>query len=401
MRTAIVMPTIRAQAARVVELFLQDVTSVGIDQGDISLYFSIDPPLSVNAGSIQVHGEHASGLRLVRYIDGRCRTALAQHLLSQSKADSAVLGRLLVQRGYASARNAAIIQALRDENDVVINIDDDVLPLIPRARAKRNLEWSNAGFVQTHLLSLTAGADITRGGYLGYASPLVDLTSTLPQECLAALGLALSLGNEVLAPDCLSNPPSLRVLTAADEAEAYVGSRPSQKGMIIYGGNVGISLRALQEGRIPVFFCPEKARGEDTFFGFFLPGRARVDTVPARVFHDPFRLYPGLLQRRYPVWLMPRVPPVKRNLRRFAAAFRGWVRYAPLWIRCQYDDPQRRTHVLTMIEGIYRNHASCLAALGLSDVVRVFGESVGSMEADFELLHELNRLWWTSIAPYL
>jgi len=173
------------------------------------------------------------------------------------------------------------------------------------------------------------------------------------------------------------------------------------KDMVIYGGNMGISLSALAHGRIPAFFCPKGARGEDTFFGSFLPGVARVETVPAFVFHDPFHLYPCLFWRCYPTTLTPSVRPTKKNLRRFTNAFRGWVGYAPLWIRGQYDDSLSRHETLTAIQQIYRSHSRCLAALDLEDIPPLLAKAVRSMHREFELLQETNLAWRTTLIPYL
>jgi hypothetical protein len=269
MKLAIIMPTVRAQAGRVAELFLQDVALSGIDLGSVSLYFSIDPPLSANVGAIQLHEEYASRLRLVRYIDERRRAVLAQDVLDHCEVDPAALERLLIRRSYASARNAALLEALNDSNDFALSIDDDVFPVAPKKVGKGQLEWVGVNFMRTHLSRLAAGTDITRGGYLGYASPLVDLPSAVPQACRSALGLALSLGNEILAPDCLSAPPFVRMLTTSGEDDTQLDRESSEKGIVIYGGNVGISLLALREGRIPAFFCP-------------LDARPAMDTMPVR-----------------------------------------------------------------------------------------------------------------------
>jgi hypothetical protein len=224
---------------------------------------------------------------------------------------------------------------------------------------------------------LAAGADVTRGGYLGHGAPLVDLSALLGRECRAALGLALSLGNEVLTADCLTAAPAFGTASLPE----------LRHGLVIYGGNVGVSLAALAEGRIPPFFCPPGARGEDTFFGLRLPATARVRTGPEAVFHDPFRLGRGAPAA---------VPPTPAHLRRFAGAVRGWVRYAPLWVRTQHEDP---TGVLGTIASIYAEHAGCLGALGLGDVPGEFARAVAAAESEHALLDAADVAWRTEIVP--
>ncbi|MCW2718904.1 MAG: hypothetical protein JWR81_2726 [Pseudonocardia sp.] len=354
------MPTIRPHAGRVAELFLDDARAGGIDLADVALYFSTDPPLPAGAPTVD-----GTGLRLVRHVDGERRRALARELAARCDVDPGVLERAVVRRGYASARNAALVEAVLDGNDVAVFVDDDVHPL--------------GGFLPSHLAGLAAGDDVTRGGYLGHSAPLVDLAPLLPEVCRVELGRALSLGNEVLPPDCLTAPGR----TAGEPA----------RGLVVYGGNVGLSLAALTGGRLPAFFCPPGARGEDTFFGLLLAGRARVGSGAAPVLHDPFRLGVGAEGAR--------VEPTPAALRRFAGAVRGWVCYAPLWVRTQHDDPAAGDAVLRTIATIYAGHASCLAVLGLADVPDVLAAAVAAAEAELALMQAVDRAWRGTLMPAL
>lgn len=331
------MPTVRSHAGRVAEEFLDDARATGIDH--VSMYFSTDAPLGPGEPRIACGAHH---------VDAADRAALG-------------VGELVERPGYASARNAPLLLAMRDGHDVGIFVDDDVHPL--------------GGFLRSHLDGFEAGADVTRGGYLGHAAPLVDLSPLLGPECRAALGLALSLGNEVLAADCLTAAPAVGTGALSE----------LHRGLVVYGGNVGISLAALAEGRIPPFFCPPGARGEDTFFGLRLAGAAVSEVSP--VFHDPFGL-----GRDAPA----AVPPTPAHLRRFAGAVRGWVRYAPLWVRTQHTDP---APVLEAIAATYAAHADCLATLGLDDVPHELARAVAAAEAEHARLDAADVAWRTAIVP--
>jgi hypothetical protein len=396
MRTALLMPTVRAHAVRVAELFLHDARAHGARLGDISLYFSIDPPLTRQ--ELRIDPGLRAELGAVRCIDGDRRAELAWRLAATCALDPRLLSRALVERGYGSARNAALVQALADGNDAAVFVDDDVYPLAPREGAGgAPLAWHGTDFLRTHLAQLGAGADITRGGYLGYSAPLVDLTGVLPGECLTALGLALSLGNEVLPPDCLSDPPAAAVLAGPGRPAAEPGA--VAKGLVVYGGNVGISLAAMADGRVPAFLSPPGARGEDTFFGLQLPGAARVEPSTALVFHDPFRLCAGLLHGEAPAQLARAAEPTAEHLRRFGNAVRGWVRYAPLWVRTQYDDPVAGRKTVRAIASIYARHPGCLATLGLGDVPELFRLAAAAAESELAFLHELDDAWRTTMVP--
>lgn len=339
MRVALIMPTVRPHAGRVAEEFLDDARASGID--DVSLYFSTDPPLQPGEPRI------GAGFGVaVHHVDVADRAALG-------------VGGLVERPGYASARNAPLLAAMRDGHDVAVFVDDDVHP--------------GRGFLRSHLDGLAGGADVTRGGYVGHAAPLVDLSSLVDRRCLGDLGRALALGNEVLPADCLTAAPAFGT-----------GALPDlRRGLVVYGGNVGISLAALAAGRIPPFFCPPGARGEDTFFGLRLAGAAVTGAAPVR--HDPFRL-----GRAAPA----AVPPTPAHLRRFAGAVRGWVRYAPLWVRTQHDDP---APVLEEIAAVHADHDACLAALGLGDIASAFARAVASSESEHALLEAADLAWRTEI----
>jgi hypothetical protein len=399
-KTAIIIPSIRPQAGAAVDLLLHDTATAGIDLSNISVYFSIDHPLAPESKAIQVRNRYRSALRHVKYVDSNRRNALAKRF-SRHHASVAVLEHTLIERGYASARNAALMEALSDGNDFAISVDDDVLPLLPLRTSDSAIKWIAADLVRTHLQYLQAGADVTRGSYLGYESPIIDLSGVISDECRLALSRALNLGSEILSSDCLLNPLNVSVLENIGNNAAQFTHKALRTGMIIYGGNVGISLRALAEGKIPAFFCPRGARGEDTFFGYFLPGDAHVATVPAAVFHDPFHLYPCLLQQSYPTTLMPTVKPSQENLQRFARAFRGWVKYAPLWVRSQHNDSPEGREILAEISNIYHSHACCLLPLGLGEVLQILTSSIHSAQSQFQLLYEVDRAWRTRMIPHL
>ncbi len=355
------MPTVRPHAGRVAEEFLDDALASGIDH--LSLYFSTDPPLG--AGEPRIGSGYGVA---VHHVGAADRAALG-------------VGELVERPGYASARNAPLLLALRDGHDVAVFVDDDVHPLfrgvrpVPGGPAFPDDVHPSGGFLRSHLDGLAAGADVTRGGYVGHGAPLVDLSQLLGPECRDALGLALSLGNEVLPADCLTAPPVFGT------AELPVLCR----GLVVYGGNVGISLAALASGRIPPFFCPPGARGEDTFFGLRLAGAAVTGAAPVR--HDPFRL-----GRDAPA----AVPPTPAHLRRFAGAVRGWVRYAPLWVRTQHPDPAA---VLETIAAIYTGHRGCLETLGLGDVPHEFTRAVAAAESEHALLDAADVAWRAGIVP--
>ena len=81
--------------------------------------------------------------------------------------------------------------------------------------------------------------------------------------------------------------------------------------------------------KIPAFYNPEGARGEDTFFSTKL-GESKVIKVPVYHFHDGFLKYTNIMRGKYPKTL--RKIKVEEELipQRFLQASKGWIRYKPL-----------------------------------------------------------------------
>lgn len=81
--------------------------------------------------------------------------------------------------------------------------------------------------------------------------------------------------------------------------------------------------------KIPAFYNPEGARGEDTFFSTRLDD-AKVIKVPVYHFHDGFLKYTNILQGKCPKTLRKIKIEDSQIAKRFIQASRGWIKYKPL-----------------------------------------------------------------------
>ncbi len=81
--------------------------------------------------------------------------------------------------------------------------------------------------------------------------------------------------------------------------------------------------------KIPAFYNPPEARGEDTFFSTLLDD-AKVLRVPVYHFHDGFLKYPGIMKQKYPVSLRKIKGDESEIGLRFLRASKGWMKYKPL-----------------------------------------------------------------------
>jgi len=236
----------------------------------------------------------------------------------------------LESNSYATRRNQALATALEADCRYLFFYDDDEHWVRPIFHADKTVGWRHSDPLVPHLAGLAAGAVITCGVTLGQVSPVPWI---LPQQTdpryLVDLGHALRFGSEFLhrrsfvedagrwrcRPSCRLDAPMLR-----------------RRGILpLTGGNLAIDLRAMRAGRIPPYYNPPLARGEDALLG------ARVRHLPVRrvsacSFHDPFgRMH--CAEDGEPMSMAAQTPDPDQALQRFADALCGWVGYAPLLVR--------------------------------------------------------------------
>ena len=83
--------------------------------------------------------------------------------------------------------------------------------------------------------------------------------------------------------------------------------------------------------KIPSFYNPEGARGEDAFFSTWLEN-SKVIEMPVYHFHDAFLKYTNILNEKYPKKLRKIKMEDEQTTERFIKASIGWIRYKPLFI---------------------------------------------------------------------
>ncbi len=93
--------------------------------------------------------------------------------------------------------------------------------------------------------------------------------------------------------------------------------------------HLGICLNLTHLDKIPAFYNPPLARGEDTFFCTLLT-EANVVKVPTYHFHDSFLKYTGIPKGKCPK-RFEKIPLNDTSVgERFLLASIGWVKYKPL-----------------------------------------------------------------------
>jgi hypothetical protein len=373
MKIALTIPSGRPRVKDVVMAFIHNAALWGYDPAMFSVYLAIDTKMQEKrieeAESAGNNGKNEftcvedfklpfkDGFRPSRivYISDEDREYIAEEIVESTGADSKIIKCLFAGRGYSKQRNSALWHALRDGNDFAVCIDDDEAPFIPIKGNNGKLTWENLDFFGPHIKELDSGADITRGPYMGYESPIpADFEDNVPDEILTKLGYALEWGSDIITRRSFFG--HMNKVKYLNEGELVVPRKPflveyGKYGKHVYTGNIGINLHSAREGKIPIFYSPSNARGEDTIFGMQLRD-AVVKEVGAFVFHDPFGAYPKLLEGEFPERLID-IPSTPESTRRFASALMGWLKYAPiLIILTSKSENERSARISKMINNI-------------------------------------------------
>lgn len=240
---------------------------------------------------------------------------------------------LIFGEGYGRKRNVITYFAVKNKMERLIFIDDDEYPVATFKDDDNNLAWIGQQVVKTHLENKSP-AHITHGHHCGYISPIpfVRFNEALTEDDFRSFIEAIS--NDIVSWENMRNKllankgvtyaqPSIIFNKVTHEVEEQQGMK------FISGGN--LCLRLKECSKLPPFYNPKGARGEDTFMSTAL-SKLKVFKVPCYTFHDGFARYTRILNGVLPTRLLPieaTSPPV---IRRFVQAAIGWIRYKPLLV---------------------------------------------------------------------
>jgi len=240
---------------------------------------------------------------------------------------------LLFGDGYAKKRNIVTYFAIKLKMDKLLFIDDDEYPLATYKNKQEQLLWMGQSILSTHL-KYNDNADITQGLHCGYISPIpyLEFNETLTENDFKLFIETLS--NDIISWDKMKKIiVKQKGITYADErilSNSISYEVEVEKGMkFISGANLCLNLKDYK--KIPPFYNPPGARGEDTFMSTALKD-LKVVKVPCYTFHDGFSMYNHLLSGVLPIELKAIENTSDEILTRFVNATIGWVRYKPLLV---------------------------------------------------------------------
>ena len=247
--------------------------------------------------------------------------------LTQKEAD------LLIGKGYAKARNTILYEAIEDGIDYLLFWDDDEYPLAA-IRNGDEIQWKKQENVAQHIKNIE-NADITYGHRCGMISPLpyVKCEGKLTKEIYKDFIDALE--NEVISWDKVQsmykNDSGIGFAEKdiADYTRKVEELERIGKENFVLGSGICLNLRHLD--KIPAFYNPPGARGEDTFFSCSLAEKnAKVLRIPVYHFHDAFLKFQFLMEEKYPKNLKKIKSDDSSIELRFRRTTEGWAKYKPL-----------------------------------------------------------------------
>ena len=240
---------------------------------------------------------------------------------------------LLLGKGYAKARNTILYYALKRNIDYLLFWDDDEYPLA-NIKDGKEIEWMKQANVLEHIKHIDK-ADVTMGYRCGFMNPLpyIEYDENIKEEDYKKFIDGLE--NEVMNWEKAQKMRSENTCMAYAERDIAEHTRKCEyledvgNTSFVLGSGICLNLRHLD--KIPAFYNPPGARGEDTFFSCALGLKgAKVLKVPTYHFHDCFLKYTGLMKERYPKVLRKIALDDNGIEQRFLKTTIGWTKYKPL-----------------------------------------------------------------------
>ena len=239
---------------------------------------------------------------------------------------------LFFGHGHAKGRNTLMYYAKKHKMDYLLFWDDDEYPVACIKDRKTNeLTWKEQDNIARHLKYIE-NSDITIGYHCGYISPIpyVELNEEIDEELFKQYIEAIS--NDIISWDSIKekftkdNGITYADIDIANGKNVYE-KKVEGKGKWVSGSTLCINLNNIN--KIPAFYNPDGARGEDTFFSVNLIN-TKVVKVPVYHFHDGFLKYTGIIRKNYPKTLRRIKATDEEVEQRFLKASRGWIKYKPL-----------------------------------------------------------------------
>lgn len=327
-----------------------------------------------------------------KYIEEMKKKIMEKHKITIDEAN------LLIGTGYAKARNSILYEAVEEKVDYLLFWDDDEYPLAA-LRDGNDIKWVKQENVLQHIKNIEK-ADITYGYRCGMINPLpaVKYTGVITEEIYKQFIEAVE--NEVISWDkiqeMLKNDSGIGY---ADESIARYEKKVERiknvgKTEFVLGSGICLNLRHLK--KIPAFYNPPEARGEDTFFSCALGNLgAKIMRIPVYHFHDGFLKFTFLMENKFPKKLKKITTEDDSISLRFKRTTTGWTKYKPLLYyildRKKYKSVIDETN--QKLKNSVNEMSMAFSNCDLTNLPKILDEYDQKVEKHFEEYIETNKIW--------
>ena len=243
---------------------------------------------------------------------------------------------LILGNGHAKGRNTLMYFAYRDNMDYLLFWDDDEYPVACVKNDDGSIDWRMQDNVVKHIEYMEDNdADVTIGYHCGYISPIPYMEFKNEEEEEKISNFIEAIGNELVSWKSVKEKfITNNGVTYADpkivKGEGGFMMDPDKGQRFLAGSTLCINLSHID--KIPAFYNPPGARGEDTFFSLGLQDDAKVMKVPVYHFHDGFLKCRSIMQYDFPAKLKLIKSSEDTTVeKRFFKACLGWIKYKPLY----------------------------------------------------------------------
>lgn len=242
----------------------------------------------------------------------------------------------ILGHGHSKGRNTVMYYALIEKIDYLIFWDDDEYPVACIKDENNGLIWQKQDNILKHIENID-NLDVSVGYHCGYISPIPYLNLNDEKSGIMVKKYIQAISNEIVDLD------NIKKIMRENGGVTYANKEIIQNekikeiekingGKWIAGSTLCINLNHLE--KIPAFYNPPEARGEDTFFSLGLDN-CKVARVPIYHFHDGFLKYKCIMDNKFPKKLR-RIENNEENVSsRFLKASLGWIKYKPLLLYIQ------------------------------------------------------------------
>lgn len=306
--------------------------------------------------------------------------------------------KLFIGNGYAKARNTILYCAMQHNMDYIMFWDDDEYP-IANVIHDNQIQWIKQKNVLEHINNID-DAEVTMGYRCGMMNPIpyIEYTDEIREEDYKNFIDALE--NEVISWEKLQKIRENTSCIAYADLDIATGKKGREylkdigKESFILGSGICLNLNKLD--KIPAFYNPPNARGEDTFFSCALgEKKSAVLRIPTYHFHDSFLQFTGVMKEKYPKRLL-KVSLVSTEIeQRFLKATIGWIRYKPLLYyikdRQNYEKiiEEARDNLKKSVKKINTEFITC----DFSCLIRELNKYDKDVEKHYQEYLRVNEIW--------